>query len=90
MEDIIRKLSPFDLSSQMQINCREDIISPEDIKSADEVFITSTAGGVMPITKIDNWPIGDGLVGPFSKRITKGYWQLHENDHDALTIKYPL
>ncbi|HEY5510081.1 MAG TPA: aminotransferase class IV [Prolixibacteraceae bacterium] len=40
-----------------------------DLLHADEVFITSTTKGVMPIKRIDSTVIADGLVGPVTKAI---------------------
>ena len=31
---------------------------------ATELFLTSTAGGVMPVTTLDGQPVGDGAPGP--------------------------
>ena len=41
---------------------------------AEEVFITSTAGGVIPITRVDGAPIGDGHPGPVTTRLKQLYW----------------
>ena len=43
----------------------------QDIKFADEVFITSTSLEVMPVTKIDEFKINDGSVGEISKKLRK-------------------
>lgn len=39
----------------------------QDLKFADEVFITSTSLEVMPVVKVDNFTINQGLVGPIAK-----------------------
>ncbi|BCG76043.1 hypothetical protein MesoLj113a_72010 [Mesorhizobium sp. 113-1-2] len=51
--------------------------SRAEIKGADEVFITSTAGGIMPVTRIDQAPIANGQVGPVTRRLIDLYWQKH-------------
>ena len=38
-----------------------------DIKGADEAFITSATQFVMPVTKVNNIKIGNGIVGEFVK-----------------------
>ena len=42
--------------------------------SADEAFVTGTLGGVTPVTQIDGRLIGNGKVGPMTRRIAEVYW----------------
>jgi branched-chain amino acid aminotransferase len=56
--------------------------------AADEVFITTTAGGIIPITKIDGNVIGTGAPGPATEALQKRYWQLHEDQRYTLRIDY--
>ena len=44
-------------------------IRPEEIERASEVFASTTAGGVMPVTRIDGKPIGNGHAGIVTSRI---------------------
>ncbi len=46
-------------------------------RMADEMFATSTAGGIMPITRIDGAPVGDGEPGALTARLIDLYWQKH-------------
>lgn len=39
------------------------------LMAADEVFLTGTVTEVLPITRIDGKPVGDGGVGPISRRL---------------------
>ena len=41
----------------------------KELLDADEVFITSTTKGVLPIVKIDSTVIGDGRIGQITKSI---------------------
>ena len=38
----------------------ERTVEVPEIGVADEVFLTSTAGGIMPLVEIDGRPVGDG------------------------------
>ncbi|MEM1331854.1 MAG: aminotransferase class IV [Actinomycetota bacterium] len=44
---------------------------------AEEAFVTSTAGGVMPVTTIDARQVGDGTPGPITTRLRDAYWSAH-------------
>lgn len=48
----------------------------QDLKFADEVFITSTSLEVMPVVKIDEFKINQGKVGPISSRLRQ---ELHKD-----------
>ncbi|WP_033068448.1 aminotransferase class IV [Thalassospira australica] len=84
----ITRQTIFDLCAEMGIQCRAQDIAVEDLKSADEVFVTSTAGGVMPVSRIDEQPLGAGEVGLLTKRMMALYWQIHEDDKYRDAISY--
>jgi branched-chain amino acid aminotransferase len=44
-------------------------IEPYDVINADEAFYTSTAFSMMACTKFEGSPIGDGKMGPLTKRL---------------------
>ena len=61
-------------------------IASRCLYAADEVFLTSTAGGIMPLVEIDGRPIGDDKPGPVSQRIHGLYWALRESGRDGTPI----
>jgi len=58
-----------------KIRCVETDLSPVDVYSADEMFCTGTMGELAGVVQIDNRPIGDGIVGPMTKRLSDLYLQ---------------
>jgi len=48
----------------------------QDLKFSDEVFITSTSLEVMPVVKVDDFTINQGLVGPIAKGLRE---ELHRD-----------
>ena len=56
--------------------------------AADEVFITTTAGGLIPITRIDGQSVGAGVPGPVTQKLQKRYWETHEDPRYTLEINY--
>jgi len=50
--------------------------------------MTSTAGGIMPIRKIDDRVIGTGSRGPVTKRLTDLYWALHDDPAYTTPVEY--
>ncbi|MDA7429100.1 aminotransferase class IV [Primorskyibacter aestuariivivens] len=85
----ITRQTIFDICHTLGIACLAGDLSPAKLKQADEVFVTSTAGGVMPVTKIDAEPIGRGSPGPLTGQITERYWGMHRDDKYRLLVEYP-
>ena len=48
----------------------------QDLKFADEVFITSTSLEVMPVVKVDDFTVNQGLVGPVTHHLRQ---ELHRD-----------
>ena len=44
-------------------------LTPADLASADEVFITSTLREVLPVVRVDDRPIADGRPGPVTRAL---------------------
>jgi branched-chain amino acid aminotransferase len=59
-----------------------------DLARAAEVFLTSTAGGVMPVARIDGRPVGEGRPGPVTQRIRELYWAAHEDPKYTTPVNY--
>ena len=60
----------------------------EEALAADEVFVTTTAGGLIPITKIDGQAIGAGAPGPVTRKLQNRYWKTHDDPRYTLKIDY--
>src|SRR6185295_13235287 len=58
------------------IPVHEGRITRDQLWLADEAFFTGTAAEVTPIREVDNRPIGEGTVGPITKRIQARYFDV--------------
>ena len=85
----VTRRTVFDLCRELDLPCRARAIPPADLCGAAEVFITSTAGGIMPVTRVNDAPIGDGSVGPVTRRITDLYWAKHADPAWRSPVSYP-
>ncbi len=47
----------------------EGAVSEAELRGAREVFVTSATSFVKPITRLDGAPVGDGTVGPVTRRL---------------------
>ena len=82
LEGVTRR-TVLELAERDGITARVADIPAEVLRAADEVFATSTAGGIMPVTSIDGVPLHAGKVGAVTEMIRSAYWQAH---HDPLYI----
>jgi len=48
-------------------------IAKYDVYQADEVFLCSTAGGIIPVTEVDSRRVGSGSPGPVTKAVGEQY-----------------
>ena len=59
----------MELAADVGIPAREARITPADLDTMDEVFITGTTREVTPVTTIDGRPVGTGRPGPITLRL---------------------
>ena len=87
LEGITRK-TVLDLADELGIPARLNKFAASALKEAAEVFITSTAGGVMPVTRIDGRPIGAGIPGKVTTLIQTRYWEAHDEERWTSAVDY--
>ncbi|BCS27987.1 aminotransferase class IV [Aspergillus puulaauensis] len=87
LEGITRK-SVIDAARANGLEIRVELVPIQKLYDADEVFMCTTAGGIMPITTLDARPIKDGQVGPITKKIWDTYWAMHYQDAYSFEIPY--
>jgi branched-chain amino acid aminotransferase len=75
LEGITRK-KVMELLRKDKIGLAEQPLWPIDLMRADEAFLTSSVRGVLPITRVDGQPLGDGKVGPITRRVLALYAEL--------------
>ena len=86
LEGITRQ-TVFDLAKELNLSISKKSISIKELQNANELFATSTAGGIMPITKVSGNLVSNGSVGKITRKLYKLYWEKHldENWNESLT-----
>ncbi len=87
LEGITRR-TILELAAQQGLTAQVAPIPVADAFRADEAFMTSTAGGVMPVTTIDGRPLGDGSPGPITIQLRQAYWDAHSDPRWTTPIAY--
>jgi branched-chain amino acid aminotransferase len=63
----------------------------DELRSADEIFLSSTGGGAIAISTLDGAPVGGrpaGTFGPVTERLQAAYWALHDEPRYAEPVRY--
>jgi branched-chain amino acid aminotransferase len=74
----------IEIAEEVGVPCVERDIALFDIYSAEEAFLTGTAAEVVPMTTLDNRPIGDGTPGEITRRISARYRELTRSEGDDI------
>ena len=71
----ITRATVIEICFAEKIPWKETDLTLDDVYRAEEVFCTGTMGELAAVTKVDNRRIGDGKVGPMTKRLSALYGQ---------------
>ena len=61
------------------IDATEETLRPADLARADEIFVSSSVKGILPIVQVDGAVVGEGRMGP----VTRGIRERFEAAADA-------
>lgn len=62
-----------ELCHEHAIPCRETSLLEEELRAADEIWVSSSTKEVVPVTLLDGVPVGDGRPGPVWQRLIELY-----------------
>jgi branched-chain amino acid aminotransferase len=77
LEGITRR-TVLDLAAELGVPAGEADLTPDALRGADEAFLSSTAGGIMPVSAVDGKPLAGGEPGPLTLRLRALYWERRE------------
>src|SRR5256885_6529435 len=69
----ITRATVIEICAAEKILCTETDLILNDVYGADEMFCTGTMGELAAVTNVDNRVIGDGRIGPMTKRLSELY-----------------
>ncbi|MER9140396.1 aminotransferase class IV [Mesorhizobium sp. M0830] len=78
----------IEIAEESGIPCEVRQVSAGELRAADEIFITSTAGGIMPVTALDGHIYGDGKPGALTCRIQDTYWHRQDVGRFCTNVDY--
>jgi len=72
LEGITRKVM-IEICRKLNVSIHEAKLQRHDLYVADEMFLTGTGAEAVPVTMIDKRPIGNGTVGPITKKLIDAF-----------------
>lgn len=69
----ITRATILELCAEHEIPCREADLSLTEAYRADEMFCTGTMGELAGVVEVDGRRIGDGEIGPLTRRLSRLY-----------------
>jgi len=61
-------------------------LTPFDVTNADEAFLTGTLSEIVPLVKVRGIEVGDGKVGPITRKIMSAFVNIRSNPKDGLVV----
>jgi len=87
LEGVTRRTT-LEIADHLGIATRVGPVSVEELKRAAEIFLTSTAGGIMPVATLDGVEVGQGQMGPVTRKVRETYWEWHNDPRFASPVEY--
>jgi branched-chain amino acid aminotransferase len=84
----ITRRTVIEIARDLQLRCDVRGVEAREVAEASEIFISSTAGGIMPVTRYEGRPVGDGRPGALTRRVEELYWRRHEDDAWCTAVPY--
>lgn len=69
----ITRETVIEIAPQLEYSVEEGVLELYDAYTADEIFLSSTAGGLLPVIELDGRRIGGGRPGPVFQSLLDGY-----------------
>jgi len=84
----ITRMSVIELCELLGIKSEIRPIPAMELRDADEIFLATTAGGIMPASRIDGRIMGNDRPGPISSKLRETFWAKRAQGWHATPIDY--
>ena len=80
----------IELCEKLGLPCEVRTVPLEELRNADEIFISSTAGGVVGVTRLDGRILSNDRPGPVTAKLRDAYWQFRREGWCNEPIDYAM
>src|SRR5881397_4305856 len=82
----ITRMRVLKLAEELGHEVHERDITPYELLTSDEVFLTGTMAEVVPVVRMNGVGIGDGVPGPITKEIIIAFQRITRNPKEGVPI----
>jgi branched-chain amino acid aminotransferase len=86
----ITRQTVFELAGELGYPIASRPVTISEAHTADEIFVSSTAGGVIPVGQLDGQRIGAGAAGPVTQKLQHRYWEKKEAGWHSRPVDYGM
>lgn len=86
----ITQASVLELCDDLGLKTEIRDISADECRNADEILTCTTAGGIMPVSRIDGRMMNNDRPGPISTKLKDLFWARREQGWHATPVRYEL
>lgn len=90
MLDGMTRRTVIEIAQERDIDLTQRAITAEELRFASEIFLTSTAGGIIPVNAVDGLTVGAGAPGPVTASIHSAYWNKRAQGWLGEPVNYDL
>lgn len=84
----ITRQTVLDMAREIGLETEERALPLDEFLEADEVFLSSSGGGVLPISRVDDRVFGNGAPGPVASRLRDLYFDWTRRPAHRIEIDY--
>lgn len=59
-----------------------------ELRAADEAFLSTSGGGVLPVTRVDGRAVGQASIGAVTRQLQETYWAWHRDPRYSRPVRY--
>lgn len=87
LEGITRKIA-MEICSEHNLTVSETELGLDVLLGADEVFVTTTGGGIIPVARVNDHIFSNNAPGELTQSLSDTYWQWHSDSKMSESITY--
>jgi branched-chain amino acid aminotransferase len=87
LEGITRR-TVIEMAQSLDLPVQVRALPTAELREAQEIFLSTSGGGVLPVTRLDGQTVGDGRPGPLTRRLVETYWAWHKDPAYSRPVDY--
>jgi len=82
----VTRAAVIEIAESRGLDVERKMLSYDDLSRADEVFLTNSGWGVLPVVSVEAKPIAGGEVGPVTRALRESWIELVDRETLAATV----